>query len=162
MIDATSRPRVMAKLAAMTLLTLMILPEAVAQHPDVLRASQRMSTAVQQRNIKAAMTEANRIVQRRPQDPDALVLRAKLYMMMRQGPKALEDIQAALKIDPHHPGSTQIMAGQEYQQGKKKEANARVDAALKKHPNSVELIVLKADLKKAGGDAEGAMQLVAS
>jgi len=132
----------------------------VAEHPDVTQARLEIEKAIQNRDGQEAMKWAEEIVATRPDDPDALMLRARLFMMMRQAAQAMQDIQTALKIDPHHPGATQVMATFEYQQNKKAEATARIDAALERYPTSVELITTKSDMKRAAGDARGAMQVL--
>lgn len=109
---------------------------------------------------KGRFAEAERIIRallvRRPRDPDLLIEAGTLAAFQGRFDAARESFDGALRARPHDTGAALGLARLDFYANALPRAQERVDEVLSRRPDDPEARSLKASLRLAGGDPEGA------
>lgn len=109
---------------------------AVAQRPDDLVLRNQLARAYLDReNLMGVFEQTQYILQRAPNDPQALTYQSLVRLAMGQGDTATSMLQQAIKSDPKFLDAYVALAWSQVSGGKEKEAKATLDAAAKQHPD---------------------------
>ncbi|RUS46860.1 lipopolysaccharide assembly protein LapB [Cohnella sp. AR92] len=95
---------------------------------------------------KEALKEAEQILSRSPEDPDAMALIAKVYLMLSEYPKALYWSAEALKREPEHEQAWYVRVLVYYETRNAKEFYAAADEAIRISPYEGMYYFLKGSL----------------
>ena len=96
-------------------------PEAIAEYSKLLTANPRDSAArlglaeafLLSNQAQASMVECNKVLQREPENPDALLVRAKVKFYQKD-PGAVDDINKSIKLNPRRAESYEERAQMYY------------------------------------------------
>ncbi|GAB2499273.1 tetratricopeptide repeat protein [Arenimonas alkanexedens] len=127
------------------------LSNALRLDPARPRVALRGLVEAQRRQQKrpATLETLDELIERFPADLDAVGLRAELRLQQGQGTAALEDMARVLDAQPLHLPSLRRFSQMLGSTARAPEAIARVEAALAKAPNEVELWLLRLQLAAA-------------
>jgi tetratricopeptide (TPR) repeat protein len=103
-----------------------------------------------------ARQRAELVLAREPKNVDALVLRGNILAGLRDMPSALDDIEAAIQIDPEHGLHHTNLALLQLAQGRVAPARESFEKAIEVEPRSIPARVALANFYWATGDLKGA------
>lgn len=108
---------------------------AVAQRPDDLILRNQLARAYLDReNLMGVFEQTQYVLQRAPNDPQALTYQSLVRMAMGQTDSATAMLKQAIKSDPKFLDAYVALAWQQTTAGKSDEAAATIKAAQKEHP----------------------------
>jgi tetratricopeptide (TPR) repeat protein len=108
---------------------------AVAQRPDDLILRNQLARAYLDReNMMGVFEQTQYVLQRAPNDPQALTYQSLVRMAMGQTDSATSMLKQAIKADPKFLDAYVALAWQQTSRGKSDEAAATIKAAQKEHP----------------------------
>ena len=93
-----------------------------------------------------AFQELNTTIKDNPDVPLGYMMRARLYLMQRDGKKAIADLDQAIKIEPRDLAALMLRAQINLEDGKFEEAREDVDRVLQLQPKLLQAILLKASI----------------
>ena len=148
-------------LTSMICLGLMVLP-ALASDPDRPldqrhRSARQISQLLQQGNAQQAMQLANQLVQHEADKPEPYLMRAQVYLAVRNGQAALRDLQKANQLAPTDALVASSLANLLMQARQPQAAEQVLAPALQAHPNSVLLLVAQGDVQGAKNNLPAAV-----
>ena len=108
---------------------------ALAQRPDDLVLRNQLARAYLDReNLMGVFEQTQYVLQRSPNDPQALTYQSLVRMAMGQGDAASSMLQKAIKSDPKFLDAYVALAWKQTSAGKNDEAAATIKEAQKQHP----------------------------
>jgi len=108
---------------------------AVAQRPDDLVLRNQLARAYLDReNLMGVFEQTQYVLQRAPNDPQALTYQSLVRMAMGQGDAASSMLKKAIKSDPKFIDAYVALAWAQVSAGKTSEAEETIKAAAKEHP----------------------------
>jgi len=109
---------------------------AVAQRPDDLVLRNQLARAYLDReNLMGVFEQTQYVLQRAPNDPQALTYQSLVRMAMGQADSAGAMLKQAIKSDPKFLDAYVALAWQQTSAGKSDDAAATIKAAQKEHPD---------------------------
>jgi tetratricopeptide (TPR) repeat protein len=123
---------------------------------------------------EAADAIIDRMVATDPKRPEARLARYR-YRLVHKLPNAVDDLQAALELGPNNVQTLLLVAGREYEEGRRLGANPQAAGEAKKHfaearrhyehilkdvdPSQAEARARLGEIRLAEGDGEGAIEI---
>jgi tetratricopeptide (TPR) repeat protein len=112
---------------------------AVNQHPDDLVLRNQLARAYLDReNLMGVFQQTQYVLQRQPNDPQALTYQSLVRLAMGQPDNADKMLHQALKADPKFLDAYVALAWAQTSTGKNDEAEATIKEAQKQHPEQAE------------------------
>jgi Tfp pilus assembly protein PilF len=112
---------------------------AVNQHPDDLVLRNQLARAYLDReNLMGVFQQTQYVLQRAPNDPQALTYQSLVRMAMGQPDNADKMLHQALKVDPKFLDAYVALAWAQTSAGKNDDAAATIKEAQKQHPEQAE------------------------
>jgi Tfp pilus assembly protein PilF len=112
---------------------------AVNQHPDDLVLRNQLARAYLDReNLMGVFQQTQYVLQRAPNDPQALTYQSLVRMAMGQPDSADKMLRQALKVDPKFLDAYVALAWAQTSAGKNDDAAATIKEAQKQHPEQAE------------------------
>lgn len=115
--------------------------QAVSTRPDLLDAQTALAgVALQKGDMDALASIGNQVVDSRPSLPNGYLLRAIAEIKLNRFPEAEADLLKARQLAPDTPGPSIQTGNLRVAQGRRKEAEAAYEQALKTDPTSLEAL----------------------
>ncbi len=140
-------PAVMAALFAVTVTFIVPHPSHAQQQDQSLQKQiNEIDSKVRRKLTPQALQAAKALVEAHPQNAAALATLGKMLLLNRKQQDGVAKLQAALAIEPDQPRASVWLAFVEFSTGQAQQATTRINKALNKHPNDIELLNFQADL----------------
>ena len=110
-----------------------------------------INALLQRREIDRALTAVDALEKKRPADVLPPFLRGRALLVKRDMAGARKAMERVLEIDPSYFPAVQVLAQLDNSEKRPDDARARIEAAIKKHPNNVQAHLALVNLRAANG-----------
>ncbi|HEX8744436.1 MAG TPA: tetratricopeptide repeat protein [Thermoleophilaceae bacterium] len=114
--------------------------------PEVISLIQRGERYRHSRRYSDALGAYDRVLERSPDNRDALVGRGEALLRLRRPPDALASLDRAIELDSDHVSARIVRAEARAREGRVEDALEDVEVALSLHPDSAEALAVRGEI----------------